>query len=274
MKKMKIAALLLTGCMVLSLSACNFIPGMKNNRDDDDDKRIEKSETTEEETTTTTAEETTTEETTEATSEETTSEESKGIEESKETEASKENGGSTFSGKILDFEDMHFYVNGKKYTLGKTTLQEMIDDGVPFKESEIKNASKEIKKNSQSLYGFGIQLDKYWTPLLYVMNLSSEAKPMSECVVYRVSMYNIEKNYKNGANFQFEFPYKMTMDEIIANCGEPKEAANKVHDDGINGNYTDTLRYRQKATKYLGSREYQFVFAKGEMSRITLTYIP
>lgn len=272
MNSKKITALLLAGTMVISLAACNNFG--KRDRDDEE-KRVEK--TQEKETTTTT----TTEETTsEASSEETTAgednqiiDESKDTEASKDSEASKDNSGS-FSGKMIDFEDMHFYVNGKKYTLGKTTLQEMIDDGVPFKASDIKNASKEMKKNSQSLNGFGIECDKFWSPSVYVMNLSTEAKPMSECVIYKFYMHSIEKNYKNGANISFEFPYKLTMDELIANAGEPKNKTDKVHDEGTNGNYTDTFRYRQKSTKYLGSREYAFYFTKGEISRITLTYIP
>ena len=131
-----------------------------------------------------------------------------------------------------------------------------------------------MKKNSQSLNSFGIECDKFWSPSVYVMNLSSEAKPMSECVIYKFYMHSIEKNYKNGANISFDFPYKITMEELIKNAGEPKNATDKVHDEGTNGNYTDTFRYRQKSKKYLGSREYQFVFMKGEMSKITITYIP
>ena len=269
MKSKKIAALLLAGSMIMSLAACNN--SGKKTRDDD-------------ETTTTTTEETTTEATTEATTTEATTEETTepGIPDVSDTEAtsetaesseSKANSGSTFSGKF-DFDDMHFYVNGKKYTLGKTTLQEMIDDGVPFKASDIKNASREMKKNSQSLNGIGIECDKFWAPMVYVMNDSTEAKPMSECIIFKFYMHSIEKNYKNGANIAFDFPYQMTMEELIAMAGEPKSATDKTHDDGTNGNYTDTLRYKQKAQKYLGSREYQFVFAKGQMTRIILTYIP
>lgn len=268
MKIKKIAALLLAGSMIASFAACTN--NGKKTRDD------EETTTTTEETTT----ETTTEATTEATSEETTdagiteTSESEATSKSAESSESKADNGTAFAGKIIDFEDMHFYVKGKKYTLGSTTLQEMIDDGVPFKENDLKIASKEMKKNSQSLNGFSIQLDKSWSVIVYVMNVSSDAKPMSDCVIYRVYMYNIEKNYKNGADFAFEFPYTMKMDELIANAGEPKEAANKVHDEGTKGNYTDTFRYRQKSKKYLGSREYQFVFIKGEMSKITITYIP
>lgn len=268
MKAKKIMALLLAGSMVMSLAACT----PKVDRDIEDDKQVEESETTEEETTkeetTTTEEETTTEETT---SEETTSEETTS-EESKESETASAKSGS-FKGKIVDFKDMHFYVNGKKYTLGKTTLQEMIDDGVPFSEKSIKNASQEMKKNSQSLNGFSIELDKFWSAQIYVMNLSSSAKPMNQCVIYKISLPSIDSHYKNGANLSFDFPIEITQEEVIANAGEPKKG-NKTHYEGDNGYYTDTYRYTEKSKKYLGSKEYSFEFKKGEISRILISYMP
>ena len=276
MKSKKIMALLLAGSMVMSLAAC--MP--KVDRDIEDDKQVEESgtteeETTEEETTTTTAEETTSEETTseETTSEETTSE-AIASEESKESEATSASAKSgSFKGKIVDFKDMHFYVNGKKYTLGKTTLQEMIDDGVPFSEKSIKNASQEMKKNSQSLNGFSIELDKFWSAQIYVMNLSSSAKPMNQCVIYKISLPSIDSHYKNGANLSFDFPIEITQEEVIANAGEPKKG-NKTHYEGDNGYYTDTYRYTEKSKKYLGSKEYSFEFKKGEISRILISYMP
>ena len=280
MKSKKIASLILAASMLVSLAACSG-PGKKTGDDD-------KTKETTEETTTEATTESETEETTTATerdggigdlpdpSDETseTSKATDATEASSESSESKADSGSTFTGKIIDFDDMHFFVNGKKYTLGKTTLQEMIDDVVPYNAKDIKNASAEIKKNSQSLNGFGIECDKFWSPSVYVMNLSSEAKPMSECVIYKFYMHSIEMNYKNGANISFDFPYKLSMEDLIANAGEPKNATDKVHDEGTNGNYSDTFRYRQKSTKYLGSREFSFYFKKGEISRITLTYIP
>ena len=264
MKKTKITALILAGCMALSLTACSA--SNKRDRDDDGDKRVET--TTEEETTTTKE---TTEETTEATTEETTTEAT--------TEASSEETSATspareaFKGKITNFSDMHFFINGKKYTLGKTTLQEMIDDGVPFYESDIKNASKEMKKNAKSLNGFRIQLDKFWAAQVGVMNLSSSAKPMSECVIYSVRLPSIESKYNNGCNFAFDFPIDITMEELTANAGEPKKD-DKKHTDSDNGNYTDVYSYKQKSKKYIGSKYYEFEFKNGEISRISISYIP
>ena len=87
-------------------------------------------ETLEEPTTTTTTEEATT--TTEEPATTTTTEDTSATD-------SSDNGGSTpnpnpSGAKYVNFDEMNFYINGKKYTLGKVTLQDLIDDGVPFKE--------------------------------------------------------------------------------------------------------------------------------------------
>lgn len=258
MKKTKITALLLAGCMALSLTACNPATGKRE-------------ETTEEETTTEETTETTTEATTEETTEETTTEATTETS-SEETSATSPNR-EAFKGKIVDFADMHFSINGKTYTLGKTTLQEMIDDGVPFEASDIKHASDDMKKNARSLTGFRITLDKFWSAQVGVMNLSDSAKPMSECIICSIRVPSIESHYNNGANLAFDFPIDITMEELVANAGEP-EGDNKKHYEGDNGYYTDTYTYKQKSKKYLGSKSYEFEFKKGEITSISINYIP
>jgi len=132
MKSKKIASLILAASMLVSLAACS---GTGKKTGDDD-----KTKETTEETTTEATTESETEETTTATekdggiselpdpSDETseTSKATDATEASSESSESKADSGSTFTGKIIDFDDMHFFVNGKKYTLGKTTLQEML----------------------------------------------------------------------------------------------------------------------------------------------------
>lgn len=80
----------------------------------------------------TTAEESEAEETEAET--ETTAEESADAEDAETTTAAKEKDTSKDGNLWADFDNMSFKINGKTYTLGKTTLQEMIDDGVPFDE--------------------------------------------------------------------------------------------------------------------------------------------
>ena len=61
---------------------------------------------------------------------ETTAEESADAEDAETTTAAKEKDTSKDGNLWADFDNMSFKINGKTYTLGKTTLQEMIDDGV------------------------------------------------------------------------------------------------------------------------------------------------
>ena len=52
----------------------------------------------------------------------------------------------------VNFDEMNFYIKGKKYTLGKTTLQDLIDDGVPFEDGELEDAKNNLKSKYQSSY--------------------------------------------------------------------------------------------------------------------------
>ena len=260
MKSKKITAILLAGVMAFSLASCS-LPGGKRDRDDDDE-RVER---TEDEETEKTTKETTEETTSEETTEETTTTES----ETEATEAKRE----AFSGKVVDFDDMHFYVKGKKYTLGKSTLQEMIDDGVPFEESDLKKVDQKIKKNQRQLTGgFRIRLDKFWSALVYVMNVEDGEKTLAESVIYRISVPSLDQNYKNEAELTFDFPLNMTMDELVKNAGEPEEG-NKKHTDGDNY-HTDSFAYKQKSKKFLGSKAFNFEYKNDVLNKVELDYIP
>lgn len=258
MKSKKITALLLASAMVFSLASCN----MSGKRDRDEDETTVESTTEETEKTEETTEETTTEK---ETTEETTTTES----ETEATEAKRE----AFEGKVVDFNDMHFFVNGKKYTLGKSTLKEMIDDGVPFEESDLKKLDQKIKKNQRQLTGgFRLRLDKFWSALVYVMNVDDGEKTLGECVIYRISVPSLDQNYKNEANLSFDFPLNITMDELVKNAGEPGEG-NKKHNDYDNY-HTDTFSYKQKSKKFLGSKAFNFDFKNDVLNKVELDYIP
>ncbi len=81
------------------------------------------------------------------------------------------------SGNFIDLDNLQFSINGKTYTLGKTTLQQLIDDGVPFRESDLANANNNLNKNSQSP-GFRIDLAEYWSAQVYVLNDTDGNKTM------------------------------------------------------------------------------------------------
>lgn len=172
------------------------------------------------------------------------------------------------SGKYIDLDNMQFSINGKTYTLGKTTLQELINDGVPFREDDLANAGNNLNKNSQS-QGFRIELGEYWTAQVYAMNDTDGNKTAAECYINQV--YLPLHNDETQNILTFAFPQDMTIDTLKANAGEPTDSR---HYDGDDGYYSDTLEYTKESTKYFGDWGYTFEFMKGKLNYITLEYLP
>ena len=133
----------------------------------------------------TTAEESEAEETEAET--ETTAEESADAEDAETTTAAKEKDTSKDGNLWADFDNMSFKINGKTYTLGKTTLQEMIDDGVPFDENDLANAGNNINPRYESS-SFEIKLGERSFAQVRVLNDSSDNKKASECFIDNVYM--------------------------------------------------------------------------------------
>ena len=215
---------------------------------------------------------------TETTPEETTEETLTPAETSNET--SKETTGETGAesikpssvtgGNIVNFDEMNFYINGKKYTLGKTTLQDLIDDGVPFDEDDIADANNNLKSHYQS-YGFKIVLAEYYDAQVYVMNDSDEGMPMNECVINEI--YLPVHNDVEQDILKFDFPISITMDELEASAGLPEDGVDHYEDDDSDY-YSDTYKYSIESTKYYGGSYYEFDFVNGEIRYIYIKWMP
>ena len=220
----------------------------------------ETSETTEETTEATT--EATTETTTEETTTEATSETTSAEETTAETSAPADNGA-----KYVNFDEMNFYINGKKYTLGQVTLQQLIDDGVPFEESDLENATSNLNKNSMS-GGFRINLGKYWSAQVSVLNDTDGSKPANECMVSEVYLPNKPEETQNV--LAFDFPLTITADQLKANAGTPSDENNYDDDDY----HSVTVKYSTKSKRYIRGSNYNFEFVNGALRYVTLEYIP
>ena len=168
----------------------------------------------------------------------------------------------------VDFDKMDFYINGKEYILGSNTLQEMIDDGVPFNKDDLNNAENNINGNNQS-GGYRIELGEYYSAQVYVLNDTNEGKKESECVISKIYLPN-ERDEQQDI-LSFNFPLDMTMEELIANAGEPSDQS---HYDGEGGYFKDTVKYVKPSEKYYLNSEYIFEFENSELSYITISYIP
>ena len=177
---------------------------------------------------------------------------------------------SAVNGTVVNFDEMNFYVNGKKYTLGKTTLQEMIDDGVPFDKDDIEDANNNLKSHYQSA-GIKIDLAEYYSAQIYVFNDSDEGVPMNECVVNEI--YIPVRNEIEQDILTLDFPINITMEALEASAGLPEDGVDHYEDDSSDY-YSDTYKYSIESTKYYGGSSYSFEFIKGEIKYIYISWMP
>ena len=99
--------------------------------------------------------------------------------EAAETTTAKASVDSSSDGLWADFDRMTFSVSGKTYTLGETTLQEMIDDGVPFEEDDLANAGNNVNPNYESS-SFNITLGEYAFAQVRVLRASLKTPIQTE----------------------------------------------------------------------------------------------
>ena len=170
------------------------------------------------------------------------------------------------SGDWINFDDMHFYVNGKKYVLGKSTLQDLIDGGVPFDDRDIGNFDNNVEKNSQS-GNYRVVLGEYWTMQLYVINNTDSGKKARDCVVGSIYYNNKKDSSQNVVSF--DFPTDMTADTLLATLGDPDDT---FHYDGDNGYFSDRYTWQRESTQYIGYCKYNFEFVNGKLDSIDLSW--
>lgn len=173
----------------------------------------------------------------------------------------------TSSGKWIDFDNRQFTVNGHTYTLGKSTLQDMIDDGCPFDEESIANVNNNLNKNTKS-QGFKIVLDKYWTAQVYVGNYTDENATIKDCPITEVYLPNHPDETQNIISFAF--PLTMTEDELKTNAGEPSDYKNYPDE-----KYSSSIyEYNKDSEKYYQDSGYKFEFGNGQLKYVTIDYLP
>ena len=104
-----------------------------------------------------------------------------------------------------------------------------------------------------------------------MLNDTDEGKPISQCYINEIYLPN--KPEQSQDILKFDFPLNMTMEQLIANAGEP-EADNYRHYDGDNGYYTDSFKYTKASTKYLANSYFSFEYTKGQLNYINMQYMP
>lgn len=172
------------------------------------------------------------------------------------------------SSTYADKDHLEFAINGKVYRLGETTLQTLIDDGVPFDTSTLNNAGNTVNPNSQS-DTFKIVLGDYWYLQIWVGNFTDAPVVAKDLPI--TDIYFPMKQDKTQDILTFNFSFDLTMEALKANSDEPTE---NRHYDGDGGFTSDNLDYRYESSQYISKYGYSFDFIKGRFDAVRLIYLP
>lgn len=171
------------------------------------------------------------------------------------------------STKYADLDHRQFAINGKVYTLGVTTLQDMIDDGVPFDKDDIANANNNLNKDTTS-QGFKIILGEYWNAQVEVANYTDKNMVIKDCPISQIYLPNKDDETQNI--LKFAFPLTMTENELKENAGDPSDTRNYSSD----GYVSNTYEYKKDSEKYYRDSGYDFEFVNGKLRYVTIDYMP
>ena len=245
MKNRKIISILLAATMAFGIASCSSDD--TSSRNDDDNERVTTEAETEDE------DETVSETTTEA---------------EEPTESTlREPEGPVESEFFTDFENMSFTYNGNTYTLGVSTLQDLIDDGVEL--SGLDAASDIVDAQSTYYAGFSIELIPYREATMTVANYTDEELPASDCVITSIDVRGI-REIPEGT-IEFNFPDLFTTEDLVNSAGEPDNINEFELSDGTPyAIYT----YEQSSEIYYGCRRYEYSFENGVIDEISMSYIP
>lgn len=167
----------------------------------------------------------------------------------------------------VNLDNRSFAVNGTVYTLGVSTLQDMIDGGVPFDEEDIANANNNLNSNTES-QNFSIVLGEYYNAQVAVINTTEENKTMAECPIS--SIYLPVDLEESNDILTFAFPLTMTEDDLLAQAGEP--TSQDSYSSG--SDYTmNTYEYKVESENYYREIGYKFEFTNGVLSYVTINWI-
>lgn len=167
----------------------------------------------------------------------------------------------------VNLDNRSFAVNGTVYTLGVSTLQDMIDGGVPFDEEDITNANNNLNSNTES-QNFSIVLEEYYNAQVAVINTTEENKTMAECPIS--SIYLPVDLEESNDILTFAFPLTMAEDDLLAQAGEPtsRDSYSSGSDYVMN-----TYEYKVESENYYRETGYKFEFTNGVLSYVTINWI-
>ncbi len=177
-------------------------------------------------------------------------------------------GAAVGEGDWVDFDDMCFYINGEKYVLGKSTMQDLFDNEAPFAGDTERLASFMLAPDTET-NGSKIYLESNWYAQVYALNNTDEERAVKDCIISEI--YLPVNPDQTQDVIGFHFPLNLTEEELVEMAGEPKE----VTETGDKRDYvTKVYKYEKEAVMYYGYSRYSFKFTNGQLRSLTISYTP
>lgn len=181
--------------------------------------------------------------------------------------------------RVIDLDNRAFVYNGKKFTLGKSTLKDLIDDGIPFEENSVNNSGNNVNKNYET-DRYTARINDYVTMQFMFGNFTDSEQKAEDCVLtyiryshlyvphpdYEASMNaEISEMMLDGAKqVNFSFPTTITNDQLLEKCDKNAEEDGKV------------VKYTVDSEVYMGSNGYTFEFddTTGQLKEVRISWLP
>lgn len=179
-----------------------------------------------------------------------------------------------------DLEKRCFAYDGKIYTLGESTLQDLIDGGVPFDEGDLNNSSNNVNKNYET-GTYNVEINDFTHIQLEFINTTDTNITEAECLLSYVRWYTIyvpQPDYEDSLNEQivdnindsaqhvcFAFPLTLTKDQLLENNSDPSEE-----------NEYNYVYYKVSSEVYMGSSGYTFQFNQNtdQLKEVSISWLP
>lgn len=178
-----------------------------------------------------------------------------------------------------DLDNRSFVYNGKKFTLGESTLKDLIDGGIPFEQNSLNNSGNNVNKNYET-DRYTAEINDYVTMQFMFGNFTDSEQKAEDCVLsyvryshlfvpnpdYDASMNaEISEMMLDGAKqVNFSFPTTITKDQLLEKCSENAEVDGKI------------VKYSADSEVYMGSSGYTFEFddTTGQLKEVRISWLP
>lgn len=179
-----------------------------------------------------------------------------------------------------DLDNRCFAYNGEIYTLGESTMKDLIDGGIPFRESELKNKGNNVNSNYES-DRYTVDINDYVSMQFVFINTTDDSLTEEECVLSTVRWYTIyvpHSDYDDSLNEEitnsindaansvcFSFPLTLTKEQLLENNSDTTE------EDEYNN-----VDYKVSSEVYYGQSGYSFDFddETEQLKDVTITWLP